>query len=220
MRYFIIALMLFAVPAAQAAQLRIAENDAEIVAIISAKEVSRIALEGDRIISLATVPRGFSIDHDEVTGDLFLVPILGSTLKHPINLFITSERGFSYQLLLEPRDLPSEQIIIRNPTARKTPDKPSSPRREELARLMKAAITGAFIDDYKRAAAKADSPIANRADIVGIEVWQGDDFEAVRVKSITGQPLPSADSFTPNAAAVWVAKDGSEAIIITEADND
>ncbi len=220
MRYFIITLILLITSTAQAAQLRIAENDAEIVAIISAKEVSRIALEGDRIISLATVPRGFSIDHDEVTGDLFLVPIPGSTLKHPINLFITSEQGFSYQLLLEPRDLPSEQIIIRNARPPKATPVPSSPRREELGRLMKAAITGELIDDYKRAAAKASSPIANRADIVGIEVWQGVVFEATRVKSITGQSLPAADSLAPDAAAVWVAKDGSEAIIITESNND
>lgn len=201
---------------AMAAQLRLAESDAEIVAVISAREVSRIALEGDRIASLAAVPQGFSIDHDADTGDLYIVPNPGFKITGLVNMFITSEAGRSYQLLLEPRDIPSEQIIIRNsklPVA--DPAEVGAPRREELGNLVRAVITGALLDSYNRAAAAPDA-LGDTAEIVPIEVWRGSSFVAWKIK-ITGATETVQSRLTPSAAAIWLSHDGQEGVVVMEA---
>ncbi len=199
-----------------AAQIRIVENNAEIAAVISSTEVSRIALQDDRILGLSAVPLGFSIDHDVDTGDLFLVPVPGAELIGPVNIFITSEQGYTYQLLLQPQDVPSEQILIRNPETKSLAERPLSPRRQELAQLIRGVITGAFIDGYKRIGTSPDAVILARPDILPVETWQGEIFKATRLRSINGTPLTSASSLMPDAAAVWVSLDQQEAIIVME----
>ena len=199
-----------------AAQIRIVEDNAEIDAVISSREVSRIALQDDRIIGLSAVPLGFSIDHDVDTGDLFLVPVPGAEMSKAVNIFITSEQGYSYQLLLRTMDVASEQILIRNPKAKSSAERPLSPRRQELAQLIRGVITGALIDGYKRIGTSPDTIIVARPDILPVETWQGEIFKASRLKSINGTPLTSASSLMPDAAAVWVSLDQQEAIIVME----
>ena len=46
---------------------------------------------------------------------MFLVPLSHTIGPEIINLFIVSEAGYTYQMLLQLRDIPSEQILIRNP---------------------------------------------------------------------------------------------------------
>ena len=159
---------------AEAVQIRVADNNAEIFAVISAAEVSRIALDQDRIVSVSTVPQGFSIDHDETNGDLFLVPLPGTRLFEPVNLFITSEAGLTYQLLLEPRDIPSEQILIRNPKNKIAKKDKTAPYRQEIAHLIRAVIRGDILDDYGRQGASADDIIVDRPDLVPVEIWHGE----------------------------------------------
>lgn len=202
-----------------AAQLRIAEDNAEIAAVISAREVSRLALDGDRIASLSSVPQGFSVEHDAETGDLYIVPIPGVAITGLINMFITTEAGRSYQLLLEPRDIPSEQIIIRHsqsPVAAAV--ETSAPRREVLGNLVRAVITGELLDDYKRASVANDA-LGNVEGIVLVEVWRGAAFVAWKIEI-----ADSAEMVTTNlkkrAAAIWLSKDGRDGVIVMEVDKD
>lgn len=203
-----------------AAQIRIADDDAEIVAVISAREVSRIALEGDRIITLAAVPRGYSIDHDAETGDLYLVPQAFIPAGSVVNMFITSEAGRTYQLLLETRDIPSEQIIIRRPggsgEVMSSSRKSVAPRREALAHLIRGVITGALLDDYRRAAVAKTVLPGGGPGLVPVEVWKGETFTAWRVHILGGtDDRPWGDLF-PEAAAVWLADDGQTGVIVIE----
>jgi len=212
-------LLAFAHPA-MAVQYRMVEGDTEISAAISLKEVSRIALRDDRIAGVVHLPRGFGVEHDAETGDIFMVPMAGLVDTAPINLFITSEQGRTYQLLLTPLDIPSEQIIILGPR-RVELAKDTAPRRQELARLMRAMITGVFLDDYTRQApVPADldgfNPVYEHLEI--LEVWQGDRFRGIHVALEIGRHrFVNADMLADSAAAGWMSPDGRKAIIVVEA---
>jgi hypothetical protein len=200
------------------AQIRIAEENAEIAATVSAREVSRISVEDDRIATLSAIPQGWTVDHDTETGDLFIVPNPGLLITGLVNMFITTEKGHTYQLLLDPRDIPSEQILIRKA---KSPDEISvnllnTPRREELGRLVRAVIKGELLEDYSRSAVSENTVLGNHPDLVPNEVWHGALFTAWRVSFVGNTPTP-ADIW--GAAAVWISADGRNGVIVKEADN-
>ena len=69
----------FALPLPAAAmQILDVADHAEIAAEISATDVSRIALAGDRIARVVRAPSGFAVEHDAASGDLYLRPAPGS----------------------------------------------------------------------------------------------------------------------------------------------
>lgn len=226
----LVVLILVCLPAhiALAAQLRIAADNSEIHAMISVREVNRISLEGDRIKSVAKAPIGYDVVPEPSTGDLYLVPSHGAHQNHPVNMFITSERGYTYQLLLTPSDTPSEQLIIQGPSKRPLETKPVAPRRQALAALMRGMITGEFMDAYRRRAARIsdiDHVAMQLVDFQIVEVWEGDRFTGLSLELGSGQPTGlMAKTLGRNAAAAWIepkrAKGNHRAIIIVEAHNE
>lgn len=100
---------------AQALQIKQATDNGQITAFVSAQEISRIGLTKDRIRMVNGDP-DVDITHDSDSGDVYLKP-RDAALDKPINLFISTEKGFTYQLLLMPKKVPSEQILIRNEDA-------------------------------------------------------------------------------------------------------
>ena len=59
---------------AVAMQVLDAADHAEIAAEISATNVSRIALAGDRIAKVVRSPDGYAVEHDAASGDIYLRP--------------------------------------------------------------------------------------------------------------------------------------------------
>jgi len=108
---FTVSLLLLATNA-HALQIKQATDNAKITATLSAKEISRISVPKDRI-RMSSGDENIEITNDSDSGDIYLKP-KQPPLNKPLNLFITTEKGFTYQLLLVPKDIPSEQIIVRN----------------------------------------------------------------------------------------------------------
>ena len=219
-------LTMLMVPAtAQAAQIRIAADNSEIHATISIREVNRISLEGDRIKSVAKAPIGYDVVPEPDTGDLYLVPSYGARVDRPVNMFITSERGFTYQLLLTTSDTPSEQLIIQGPKKRPLRTRPVAPRRQAIADLMRGMINGDFLDDYRRRAAHLsdlDHVSLHLIDFRVLEVWEGDRFTGLSLELGSAEPMSlTAADLGRGAAAAWIevdmAKEGRRAVIILEA---
>ena len=91
--------------------LSVAPNST-VTAQISQKEISRIAIEGGKI--RATDARNGAIEiltDTKVPGELRVLPPEND--KRPINLFVTSEKGHTYTLILTVADLPSQTILLR-----------------------------------------------------------------------------------------------------------
>lgn len=76
---------------------------------ISVKELTQIFVEGDRVQSARGLDGHYQLTKDESQGAIFIKP---STHK-PFNLFLTTEAGHNYTLLLSPIDIPAEVIQLK-----------------------------------------------------------------------------------------------------------
>lgn len=206
--------------ASWAAQTRFAKDNAEIGAVVSAGEVSRISLHDDRIRSVTGLPAGFSVEHDGATGDVFLIPQdFGATADGFINLFIISEAGYTYQLLLQLRDIPSEQILIRNPSAKSADAPTDASRHEQIAALLRAAIAGEPLKGYRRFGVGIGE-YELLPNFLSSEVWQGAHFRAVLMTRIGEADGTTAKALAAHHAGAWMSADGGRAIIVMEARDD
>ena len=184
----------FAAPApAVAMQILDAADHAELAAEISATDVSRIALAGDRIAKVVRSPDGFAVEHDAASGDLYLRPFAAEAAEHePVTLFVGTEKGFTYRLTLTPAARDSAQILIRNAealpgggeTAAAAPATRSDPHVAALVRLVRAVARRDLLPGYTvHAGGEALQP-----GLTLIETWRGPRlaalvFEAARPAS-------------------------------------
>jgi len=91
--------------------------------VISAKELSRIAVEGGRIVSFIVDPQDLDYKEEPALGQVFVVP---KRLK-PISAFIVTDSNTTHALLLEPRDVPIQTVLIREQRRNKAPDNDARP---------------------------------------------------------------------------------------------
>ena len=203
---------------ALAMQILDAADHAELAAEISAKDVNRIALAGDRIAKVVRSPDGFAVEHDHASGDLYLRPVAAGPAEHdPVTLFVGTERGFTYRLTLTPSDRDSAQILIRNAaavpgTAASAPTSGSDPHVAVLVRLVRAVARRDLLPGYAvHAGGKALQP-----GLTLIETWRGPRlaalvFEAARPASEDadgGADLAGTIGGLPGVgrvAALWLA---------------
>ena len=219
-------LMLMGAPAlpapAAAMQLLEAVDHAELAAEISAREVNRIALIGDRIARAVRAPDGFAVEHDAASGDLWLRRIdEGPADGSPVTLFLGTEKGFTYRLTLTPSARDAAQILIRNAdalpsdaTAAASP-LAGTPHVAALVRLVRAVARREPLPGYEILAG-SNSPAAG---VRLIKTWRGPRFRALVLEA---DRLPSASPDGPaglvgtmtaaglgRVAALWLAAPGS-----------
>ena len=198
-------------PAAAIQTLEAADH-AELEAAVSATGVSRVALADDRIRRVIRSPGGFDVEHDAVSGDLYLRPLDGlereadAAAVLPITLFLGTERGFTYRLTLTPDARVSAQVLIRNTAAAADPvvQATAGPVRDarvaELVRLVRAAARHEILPGYHVEAARS-----RRAPRI-IETWRGARFVAhVLAAGPDTEVAALATRFGSGVAAVWVA---------------
>lgn len=104
------------VGSAFAVQEKTVEDGDEFTAEISAIDLNRIKVPGDRVRNIRG-SLGDVIDPiiDGRTGDAFLkLPFPGNK---PINIFVVTEKDFTYKGTLFPKSIPAEQIVLRNDKA-------------------------------------------------------------------------------------------------------
>jgi len=154
--------LLLLATSAHALQIKQATDNAKITATLSAKEISRISVPKDRI-RMSSGDENVEITNDTNSGDIYIKP-KEPPLSKPLNLFITTEKGFTYQLLLVPKDVPSEQIIVRNEAVTGTGQdaqifEKKSPFHHSVIEVLKATIgTTALPVGYTKNYVKAPKP--------------------------------------------------------------
>ena len=203
---------LFLPAPAAAIQTVEAADHAELEAAVSATGVSRVALADDRIRRVIRSPGGFDVEHDAVSGDLYLRPLDGlereadAAAALPITLFLGTERGFTYRLTLTPDARVSAQVLIRNAAATAdsmahTPaDATRDARVAELVRLVRAAVRHEILPGYRVEATRS------QRDPRIIETWRGARFTAhVLAAGPDIDAAVLADRVGSGVAAVWVA---------------
>ncbi len=225
-------------PAAAMQMLEVVDH-AELAAEVSAREVNRIALIGDRIARVVRAPDGFAVEHDAASGDLWLRQVGDRSADGtPVTLFIGTEKGFTYRLTLTPSDRDAAQILIRNADALPSDAAAAAaplagtPHVAALVRLVRAVARREPLPGYDILAGLAPrldgrgrlSPIrAGSSPAAGvrlIETWRGPRFRALVLEA---DRLPSASVEGPaglagtignslaagRLAALWLAAPGS-----------
>ena len=84
---------------------------------ISAKETTRIAIEGGKIRSLIGTDGELTVEMDEERGQIFVRPVV---LNKPINVRLIAASGATYNLVMQAVDIPQEDVIVREPFAART----------------------------------------------------------------------------------------------------
>ena len=221
----------FAAPApAVAMQLLEAVDHAELAAEISATDVNRIALIGDRIARVVRAPDGYAVEHDAVSGDLYLRPSdMAAAARAPAKLFIGTERGFTYRLTLTPSNRDAAQILIRNAalsrdTVAASVPTAADPHIAALVTLVRSVARREPLAGYEILTGLARTPIRAGGSVAAgltlIETWRGPRFralvlEADRLPSATvGGPAGLAGTIGENlaggrVAALWLAAPGT-----------
>jgi hypothetical protein len=94
-------------------------DDSEVHGVISANELNRISLINDEIVNVRKKEGGFTVLPAPEKGEIYIRVIDNSNI---MNFFIESKKGYTYNLLLTTKEIPTEQIFIKNPKITKDKD--------------------------------------------------------------------------------------------------
>ena len=186
---------------AWALQILDASDHAELAAEISATDVNRIALDGDRVSRVIQSPGGFTVEHDPVRGDLYLHPDAAAVFAAapgglparagapaPVTLYVGTEQGFTYRLSLSAVSRDSAQILIRNAAiAAGSADRMrtvAGDRRGEAVSLILAVARREPVAGYVIVPAPDSVMSAERGAL--IELWRGPRFTARVLRTPAG----------------------------------
>ena len=223
---------------ALAMQILEAADHAELAAEISVTGVNRIALARDRIARVVRSPDGYAVEHDAVSGDLYLRPAgsgspetgTGQAVRYdPVTLFVGSERGFTYRLTLTPTARDSAQILIRNAAvspdaATAVPAGRGSPHVAALVRLVRAVARRELLAGYEIHAGPIGTSVRasglSAAGLTPIETWRAPRYRALVFEAGRSAPaggdgpagLAGTIGGLPGAgrvAALWLAAPGT-----------
>lgn len=86
-------------------------NNTEVIARISSSEINRISIPNYKIESYQIAKGEATITPDVKKGEIYLSLIYKNSTK-PINLFISSETGSTFKVLLIPKKITSQQIFL------------------------------------------------------------------------------------------------------------
>ncbi len=128
---------------AQALQIVDARDGQTVFAKVSRQEITRIGFEHGRVRKVTGNAGEFILDKDEQRGHIFIRPTDPQSGK-PINLFISSDQH-TVALLLQPVDLPSDTIVIREPRTQASTHHGNASSSQQHVRQMKnllVAIAG------------------------------------------------------------------------------
>ena len=235
--------ILYMAPVAGALQILEATDHAELTAEISSSAVNRVALDGDRVSRVIQSPSALTVEHDPVRGDVYLYADRSArAAAEPVTLYLGSERGFTYRLVLTVAERDSAQILIRNvaPAAAsgghggsRAFGSNADGRIGELVGLIHAVARREPLAGYEIVSepdATGRNPSAGRSP-AAIEAWRGPNWTAhvFARRDVLAQgevavmdAAALAEAYGPGVMAAWVsapgrAPDGGRLAVIVEA---
>jgi conjugal transfer pilus assembly protein TraK len=174
--------------------------NATVQALVSMKELSRIAIEGGRIAHIDKRADAAEVMRDEKTGELRVLP--NENDLRPINVIVTSDKGNTYTLILRVEDLPSQTILLRDSSVAKrvaTTAAPMPAKLEGFERQLRQLIVALARDEKP-----VDAEVVHREQEFGL--WQDTHFilkTALVVRSFVGERY-------------WLTNTGNQVMSIAE----
>lgn len=123
-------LALLASSQAEATQFVEGADRQHVQVTVSARETNRLAIEGRRISHVVPAQAGLVVARkDDAAGALYFTIAPDQPPNAAVTLFVTDEQHTTYKLILLPRGVPGDEIVLRPPG-----DRTSSPRAQPGAR--------------------------------------------------------------------------------------
>lgn len=155
-------LLCFLAPS-QAVLIRHLNDLQTLEAPISSTDLTRIAVEGDRISHVFGMKGAYILEADEGQGQIFIRPLRSGfaeegTEQKPLHITLTTEGGKTQDLRLMPQDKNPEALILKPEETPPSSKERSSSHvsahpvtRDEVEALLQAAREGRIPLDYKSA---------------------------------------------------------------------
>lgn len=169
---------------------------------VSASGVTRVSFIGDQAASVQLSQGGdgpgFSIAHEPSTGDLYLTLARDPRRSEgpgAASFFVTTRQGFTYQVELAARNIPSTQIEIRNPEIGQRAAEQvmaDTPMIDRVVTLNRAMWNGALMEGYQLKRPIRRERAAGTFRLTPVAIYEGPDFTG-RVLEIRN---PSPGSIT------------------------
>lgn len=105
---------------------------------ISAKELTRVAVENGKLSSLIVSDGELVVEKDADRGQIFIRPLI---LNKPINVRLITSSGRTYSMVMQAVDIPQEDIIIREPAQKGEKSASGETKATSHSAALKALIT-------------------------------------------------------------------------------
>lgn len=112
MRSLFVMITFLFITSSYALEVKAVKDNAMIESSVSSKSLNRIYITTDRISEVYGLEGAFKIEKDEVQGSIYIIP-LGYFRNNPFNVFLRTEHGHNYGLLLSPADIDAKTIAIK-----------------------------------------------------------------------------------------------------------
>jgi hypothetical protein len=125
------------------------EDNGETEVVISRDNVNRIKIFHDRIKDIRANADELKIDTDKTSGEIFVKPAAN---KNSIDIFLKTESGFTYKLVLKVKDTKAQQIFLNRRDFTLASYAGSDILRREKLKLIDDNLYFDFADNYKLSA--------------------------------------------------------------------
>jgi type-F conjugative transfer system secretin TraK len=115
---FIIIFALGFVQNSLALQVKSVTENGEVSANVASQDLTRIAIDGDRIVRVRGLEGVYELKEDAVQGALFIRPT-ADYQKKSFTLFIATEKNHNYVLHLTPKEQWGDTILLKHKTIQK-----------------------------------------------------------------------------------------------------
>jgi conjugal transfer pilus assembly protein TraK len=207
--------LIMAASPALADQAVMAKDNGQVDCVASAKDLTRISLNGDQFASVSKIATGvptedFQIVNEPVRGDIYLSVPDGFS-KPQLSFFGTTRKGYVYKFLCKVRGNDAEQIFITNAAldtekardweVRTSPD-------ETAVRLGLAMYAGQAIDGFDISETVLEPVRVGKLQVQQVSEYRGSEIRGrvLRVRNL-GSDAVALDQgmFSPKGAVAFIA---------------
>lgn len=169
-------------------------KDGDTITIkLSSHDLTRIAIEGGRLDKVWGVPGQAEITPDKDKGEAFVRASPGAPAA--ISFFARDDMGSTYTIVAQQFDVPSETVILKPMSAKKSKDQSATyksvPLVESIKRLMKAMATDVVLDGYISDSVNVDVKLWKETKITLQKSYSSKELlgEVYQVKNVSGNTM-------------------------------
>lgn len=200
--------LLLAVGQAHALQVLDAREGETLFVKVSAEEITRIAVEGGRIQSWHAPKGKLRIEGEPERGQIFLRVI---ERDKPVSMFLVTDTGSTYALTLQPVDMPSESVVLKEAVRPKANQgRVASDRVRTVKRLALIALTGKLTEDLEYSQPGEEVALWANTRFTLDQSWQDEatSVDQYRLTNLGRDDMRMAEQefFRPDVIAVGIEK--------------